>query len=119
MANVLVEPKSRVWPSGEARATVSVPITPDAPERLSFTTCWPQMSLRCCENSRPTKSAGPPAGNGIIMRTGRAGRVAMAADRVNGDVDGDAVDRADFAVRQHHGLFRRACRIREHRVGQF
>jgi hypothetical protein len=34
------------WPSGAARATVAVPVLPEAPERFSTTIGWPSASRR-------------------------------------------------------------------------
>ncbi len=42
---------------------------PDAPARLSTTTCCPSSSVILGWMMRPTKSDEPPGANGMIMRT--------------------------------------------------
>src|SRR5688572_21219207 len=72
---------SIVWPSGAAFATMSAPIVPPAPPRLSTSTCWPIDSPMRCATSRATTSVVPPAGKGTTIRSGRAGKAGSAAWR--------------------------------------
>ena len=53
-------PISSVWPSGAALATVSSPIMPPAPGRLSTTTVSPSASCSLGAISRAVVSAPPP-----------------------------------------------------------
>jgi hypothetical protein len=62
-----------VWPSGGARATTSVPIVPDAPVRLSITTCWPRFSESLAPVRRARMSTLPPGAKGTIQRIGFVG----------------------------------------------
>src|SRR4051812_24853574 len=62
-----------VYPSGGAFITTSVPITPDAPDRLSTTIDCPIDSVSFAASSRPTTSTLPPGGNGETSRIGFAG----------------------------------------------
>src|SRR5262245_37518921 len=52
---------------------------PFAPPRLSMTSCCPHASVSFGPSRRTWKSAGPPAVNGTITRTGLAGYVCAAA----------------------------------------
>src|SRR5262245_2474560 len=58
-----------VYPSGFARAAISAPITPPAPDRLSTMNCWPNSALRRAAKMRATMSVPPPGASGTIMRT--------------------------------------------------
>src|SRR5258706_7181056 len=49
---------------------------PEAPARLSTTTCCPHASERSAASRRATRSTLPPGGNGVMMRTGLAGKSA-------------------------------------------
>ena len=62
---------SKVCPSGSARATNSPPTLPEAPGRLSTTTCWPSRAERRSAVSRPTKSVVPAGVKGMTRRMGR------------------------------------------------
>jgi hypothetical protein len=46
---------------------------PDAPVRLSITTCWPSASPSFGATMRATKSEAPPGANGTIILIGRVG----------------------------------------------
>jgi len=63
---------------GELNALVA-PVEPPAPPTFSMMTCWPSMSEKRCANRRPTRSTGPPAGNGTTIVTGRVGQVCAKA----------------------------------------
>src|SRR5215831_17555017 len=65
--------KRSVYPSGGARTTVSVPILPPAPGRLSTMNDVPSRSDKNWLINRAAKSYPPPAGAGTIRRTGRDG----------------------------------------------
>jgi len=47
---------------------------PAAPGRFSTITGWPHFSESFSATMRGMRSALPPAGNGTMMRTGRAGQ---------------------------------------------
>ena len=64
---------SNVYPSGAALATISEPIMPPAPDRLSTTTCWPHAAESFCAMVRANKSVPPPGGKGAMTRIGRTG----------------------------------------------
>src|SRR5688500_1052921 len=68
--------RSNVYPSGPAFATVSAPIAPPAPGRLSTTNCWPNDSVSFCPTSLAMMSFDAPGVNGTIQRTGRLGKPA-------------------------------------------
>jgi len=53
--------------------TLSVPMMPDAPVRLSTTTFAPQDEANLSASMRAVTSDAPPGGNGTTMRIGRAG----------------------------------------------
>jgi predicted dehydrogenase len=57
-----------------ARATYSAPITPLALGRFSTITLWPSVSLNLGAMTRPTRSFGPAAALGTMIRTGLFGR---------------------------------------------
>src|SRR6185503_9171847 len=63
----------KVWPSGLAVAQASMPITPDAPLRLSTTTGTFQRWDSCGPSNRAQVSAVVPGVNGTMMRIGRDG----------------------------------------------
>jgi hypothetical protein len=46
---------------------------PEAPPRLSTTTCWPMFSDIFCASARAIVSTLPPGTSGTIMRTGFTG----------------------------------------------
>src|ERR1700721_2786831 len=52
---------------------------PPAPPRLSITNGWPSLSERSCATERASMSADPPAGNGTIIVTFRAGQFSATA----------------------------------------
>ena len=56
-----------VWPSGAARATLSAPTLPPAPERFSTTTDWPSSAWYLGCRMRATMSISPPGGYGTTM----------------------------------------------------
>ena len=62
---------SRVWPSGGALHTASVPGTVAPPGRLSTSTGWPQAAPSLSAMARASVSSPPPAGKGTISRVGR------------------------------------------------
>ena len=62
-----------VYPSGDARAAISIAIWPDAPERLSTMICWPSPSVIFWPITRAEMSVPPPGGKGTSMRIGRVG----------------------------------------------
>src|SRR6185503_7992748 len=65
---------SSVCPSGADLETMSVPIVPAAPGRLSTTTCWCICSASFGPRIRAVMSLGlAPGGNGTTMRIGREG----------------------------------------------
>ena len=68
-----------VYPSGAARATISLPIIAPAPGRLSITTCWPQRFDNSCAMIRIGPSTAPPGENGTMTRTTRDGNVCARA----------------------------------------
>src|SRR5690554_6809577 len=65
------EVTSTVCPSGFAFETISAPITPLAPGRLSTTTDWPKRPLSASLSWRATRSGAPPGENPTTMRSGR------------------------------------------------
>src|SRR3989442_16045006 len=67
-----------VWPSGGALATISVPITPPAPDRLSVITGWPSTAASFAPTARDKRSVVPPTANGTMMRIGLVGYCAEA-----------------------------------------
>ena len=73
IACVLIEPNSRVWPSGRARATRAEPTLPDAPERFSTTTGWPRARPKGSATARARMSVEPPGAQGTTIVTGRLG----------------------------------------------
>src|SRR5467141_2280454 len=67
-----------VWPSGDALATISEPITPPAPDRLSAITGWPRAAASFAPTARDKRSVVPPAANGTMIRIGLVGYCAEA-----------------------------------------
>src|SRR5438552_5833257 len=67
-----------VWPSGGALATISVPITPPAPDRLPAITDWPSAAASFAPTARDSRSVVPPTANGTMMRIGLVGYCAEA-----------------------------------------
>src|SRR5688572_13588393 len=61
-----------VWPSGTDFATISVPILPPAPARLSTMNCCPSRSVSFCAVKRAIASDVLPL-DPVTMRTGREG----------------------------------------------
>src|SRR5512133_377787 len=70
---------SSVCPSGGAFATMSVPMMPFAPDRLSITNDCPSPTATSFATMRAMASAVPPAGKGATSRIGRAGYVSACA----------------------------------------
>ncbi len=70
---------SSVCPSGGDLATISPPIMPPAPGRLSTTTGWPSSSLRPGATARALISTLPPGANGTTIRMGLTGKVCACA----------------------------------------
>jgi hypothetical protein len=66
--------KSSVYPSAGEVATRVVPITPEAPERLSTTTCWPSAVPIPAASMRASASVAPPGATGTIRRMGLLGK---------------------------------------------
>src|SRR5262249_40025789 len=66
-------------PSGRARATASVAMTPLPPTRFSTTNCCENVSLRRAAARRPMRSILPPAANGTSTLTGLCGQVCGCA----------------------------------------
>ena len=65
---------SSVCPSGVDFETMSVPMVPAAPGRLSTTTCWRICSASFGPRRRAVMSLGlAPGGNGTTIRIGRFG----------------------------------------------
>ena len=69
MALVPTVPTSSVYPSGALLATMSAPMLPPAPPRLSMMNDWPSRSDSFCATMRPRMSVVPPAGKGTIVLT--------------------------------------------------
>src|SRR5258705_326678 len=55
-------------------------MTPEAPERLSTTICWPSAFDTAGPRIRAFTSTVPPGGNGTIRRIGRSGYFAGCAN---------------------------------------
>ena len=64
----VLEMITSVLPSAGARATMSSPMTPDAPGRFSTTTVVPKAGPSSLLTVRARKSSVPPAGNGTMKR---------------------------------------------------
>ena len=60
--------KISVWPSGDALATLAVPIAPPAPGRLSMIAVSPSAAPSSEWNVRARTSRAPPAAKGTTMR---------------------------------------------------
>src|SRR5689334_5967380 len=71
-------PTSSVRPSGAARDTASVPITPPAPARSSTMMVAPSGCCISLASSRAIASTGPPAANGTTILTVSSARAAAA-----------------------------------------
>ncbi len=87
-----------VVPSGAARATRPVPRLPPAPATFSMTTGWPSTERIGSERMRAIVSDGPPAGNGAMMVTGRAGKDCAAAVPMLASNDARAAAIASFVM---------------------
>src|SRR5215813_12737954 len=68
-----------VHPSGGALVTISAPITPPPPARLSTTTVCLRVSLILAPTVRPVMSVAPPGANGTTTRIGFAGYACASA----------------------------------------
>jgi len=69
---------------GALLATSSEPTTPLAPARLSMTTGWPTLRKISGRSVRASKSDGPPAASGTMMRMAFAGYCANAGVAIQG-----------------------------------
>src|SRR5579885_3482394 len=74
--------KSSVYPSAGDAVTVSTPIVPPAPPRLSTTTDCPRRSPSPLARPRAMKSVAPPAGKGTMSRMGFSGYAAETMGEV-------------------------------------
>jgi hypothetical protein len=70
---MLTLPNSSVFPSFACAAAL-VPTIPPAPPRFSTTTGWPSCAENRSASRRASRSAGPPAAKGTMIRTGRVGQ---------------------------------------------
>src|SRR5437764_11758240 len=68
-----LETNNRVYPSAVARATISVPMMPFAPARLSITNCRPSVSDMRLARMRLVTSEPPPGAYGTTTRISFAG----------------------------------------------
>jgi hypothetical protein len=75
---VPLEIKSKVCPSGSARATISPATMPPALGLLSTTTDWPKDSESFCATVRAVMSAAPPAALGTTSFKDLLGKVGCA-----------------------------------------
>ena len=91
------EVTSSVWPSAGARATISAPMLPLAPGRLSTTNGWPSWLDSCWPTMRATES-GAPAPKPTTMRTGREGQVGAVLAAVAAATTPDAPDSSAMAT---------------------
>ena len=66
-------PANSVYPSGAARALISVATMVPPPVRLSTTTVCPQRSVSICATVRLIMSRPPPGTDETMMRIGRSG----------------------------------------------
>ena len=57
---IVVLPSSRVWPSGLAFATTSMPMIVLPPALFSTMTCWPSSAVIFSATTRPSASDAPP-----------------------------------------------------------
>ena len=73
LINCVIVAIHSVCPSGADLATSSAPISPEAPARLSTTTCWPHSSVRRVPSRRAMTSGPEPMVVAVIMRMGLAG----------------------------------------------
>src|SRR5438552_18597006 len=87
-----------VWPSGGALATISVPITPPAPDRLSAITGWPSAAASFAPTARDSRSVVPPTANGTMMRIGLVGYCAEAGIAVAANETARAVEHKRFHI---------------------
>ena len=67
-------PISIVCPSGRARTTSIVPMTPPAPDLFSAIAFWPQRRCRWSATNLPMMSVVPPGAAGTMMLTVWPGR---------------------------------------------
>src|SRR5512140_2521101 len=65
-----VPTSARVYPSGAAFATTSVPMVPPEPARFSTTTLLPRSVLLVSASRRPIVSPVPPAASGTMILIG-------------------------------------------------
>jgi hypothetical protein len=65
--------RSRVWPSGAARATDAAALIPPAPGMFSITTGLPNESDIFCATARAVMSPRPPGPKPTTILIGRAG----------------------------------------------
>src|SRR5574343_455022 len=71
-----LNPMPRVWPSGAALATTSMPSMPPAPALFSTVSGWPQRAASFSPRVRTMMSSELPAGAGTTTRTGLSGQPA-------------------------------------------
>src|SRR5262249_7215030 len=69
---------TKVYPSGDARATCSCPTMPPAPGRCSTTTGWAGTGPSRAATRRASRSAVPAAENGTTSLIGRLGQLSAA-----------------------------------------
>ena len=72
--------RSKVWPSGEARATAAAAVMPPAPGMFSITTGLPNESAIFCATARAVMSPRPPGPNPTTILIGRV-RVVLGVGR--------------------------------------
>ena len=92
---MLVLPMRSVWPSF-ACAAAAMPMTPPAPGRFSTIIAWPSCGAIASASTRAEPSAGPPGGNGTMMRTVRTGHASaalpMRGPPVNNETGGERAE---------------------------
>src|SRR6266849_7939266 len=88
-----------VWPSGDALATISEPITPPAPGRLSAITGGPSAAASFAPTARDKMSVVPPAANGTMIRIGLVGYCAETGIAVAANETASASAAKRFPIR--------------------
>jgi len=83
MASPPVVPRSSVWPSGSASASVLIPSVWPAPGRLSTTTAWPSEADSCSAITRASTSGELPAAVATMSLTGLLGYTAGSPANVD------------------------------------
>ncbi len=74
MANGPGGATNSMWPSAGAFTTISTPILPFAPGRVSTTNGSPKLFVKSSASERARKSTEPPGGLVAMMRTVRLGQ---------------------------------------------